>query len=123
MKIIIAGDRNFSDYETLKRVCSEACDKIEKARPYDGITIVSGTCRGADKLGEQFAHERKYGVVLFPADWNKFGRAAGPIRNRNMAEYADMLIAFWHGTKGGTSSMIGLAEKAGIFIKIHRYNV
>lgn len=57
----------------------------------------------------------------FPADWNKHGRAAGPIRNEEMAQYADALIAFWDGKSRGTKSMISLATEYSLKIKIHHY--
>jgi len=103
MKVIIAGSRNFTDYQKLK----ETCDTI--LRDQTNIEIVSGNCRGADLLGEQYAKERGYKITQFPADWNKYGKSAGPKRNQQMANYADALIAFWDGKSKGNKHMIEMA--------------
>jgi hypothetical protein len=115
MKIIIAGSRNFNDYNLLK----SSCDNL--LTQFTNIEIVSGTARGADKLGERYARERGYDIKQFPANWDKFGKSAGYIRNDEMAQYADMLIAFWDGTSKGTKHMIDLANKRGIKVEIVRY--
>ena len=84
MKVIVAGSRDFKDYALLK----EFLDKLVIFR--SGFTeIVSGTASGADKLGERYAQEHNLAIKRFPADWEKYGKAAGHIRNRQMAEYAD----------------------------------
>ncbi len=106
MKLIIAGGRNFHNYEQLCKVC----DNI--LQDQTNIEIVSGAYyKGADKLGEQYAAEKGFRLTKFPADWNRFGKAAGPKRNEQMANYADALIAFWDGKSKGTKHMIGLANK------------
>ena len=113
MKLIIAGSRTFTDY---KKLC-EVCD--EKLQDQNEIEIVSGAYyKGADKLGEQYAKERKYKLTKFPADWKRFGRAAGPKRNQKMANYADALIAFWDGESKGTKHMFDLAKCRGLEVKI-----
>jgi len=108
MKVIIAGSRNFNDYNLLK----SSCDNL--LTQFTNIEIVSGTARGADKLGERYAREKGYDIKEFPANWDKFGKSAGYIRNDEMAKYADMLIAFWDGASKGTKHMIDLANKRGI---------
>ena len=115
MNIIIAGSRNFNDYNLLK----SSCDNL--LTQFTNIEIVSGTARGADKLGERYAREKGYDIKEFPANWDKFGKSAGYIRNDEMAKYADMLIAFWDGTSKGTKHMIDLANKRGIRVEIVRY--
>jgi hypothetical protein len=115
MKIIIAGSRNFNDYNLLKT----SCDKL--LTQFTNIEIVSGTARGADKLGERYAGEKGYDIKQFPANWDKHGKSAGYIRNDEMAQYADMLIAFWDGTSKGTKHMIDLANKRGIKVEIVNY--
>jgi len=106
MKVIIAGSRNFTDYQKLK----ETCDTI--LRDQTNIEIVSGNCRGADLLGEQYAKERGYKIAQFPADWNKYGKSAGPKRNQQMANYTEALIAFWDGKSRGTKHMIEMAKQS-----------
>ena len=112
MKVIIAGSRNFDDYKILK----EFCDKVLANQTH--IEIVSGTAEGADLLGEKYASEKGYTVKRFPADWEKHGKSAGPIRNEEMAKYADGLIAFWNGKSKGTKNMINLAKKYKLKIRI-----
>jgi len=115
MKIIIAGSRNFNDYNLLKTSCDNLLTQ------FTNIEIVSGTARGADKLGERYAREKGYDIKQFPANWDKFGKSAGYIRNDEMAKYSDMLIAFWDGTSKGTKHMIDLANKRGIKVEIVNY--
>lgn len=111
-RIIIAGSRDFTDYRRAK----EKLDEIVPA--YSDAEIICGGCRGADALGERYAKENGIPIVYFPADWDKHGRAAGPIRNREMAEYAGndahgVLVAFWDGHSRGTMNMITTAAKHG----------
>jgi hypothetical protein len=79
------------------------------------IEIISGHARGADSLGEQFAKEFKLNLKIFPANWEKYGRGAGPIRNEEMAKYAaedqGILIAFKFPDSRGTASMIQIAKQ------------
>lgn len=115
MKVIIAGGRDFDNYDLL---CRKA-DKILSRQ--SGIEIVSGTAKGADKLGERYAEERQYPVKRFIPDWNFFGKKAGFIRNEEMAEYADALIAFWNGESKGTRHMIDIATNVGLLIRVIKY--
>lgn len=107
-KVIIAGGRNFTNYTFLKDTLLAHLDLAED------VEIISGGAKGVDAMGEQFAKEHNIPVRIFPANWEKHKRAAGPIRNREMAEYADVLIAFWDGKSPGTKSMIELAKKQAI---------
>jgi hypothetical protein len=116
MKVIIAGTREFNDYYLLKTKCDEILHAISD------IEIVSGKARGADTLGERYAKERGYSVKEFPADWKTYGRSAGMIRNRQMAEYGDMLIAFWNGKSRGTNGMINLAKNGGLKVEVIIHN-
>lgn len=116
MKVIIAGGRDFKDYSLLKRVVNGLRKKLD-----EDIVIISGAAAGADKLGERYASEYNIKVLQFPADWDTHGKAAGPIRNKQMAEAGDALIAFWDGESRGTKSMISLAKKHSLKIKVVRY--
>lgn len=107
-KIIIAGGRDFNDYDLLKKEASRFLNTLDID---SGLEIVSGGAKGVDAMGERFAQENDFAVKLFPADWSKYGRSAGPKRNKQMAEYATHLIAFWNGESKGTKSMITLAKK------------
>lgn len=115
IKVIIAGGRNFDDYDMLKVYCDRLLSKFKD------VQIISGTARGVDILGERYAREREYHIMRFPPDWKSHGRAAGPIRNRKMAEYADALIAFWDGKSKGTKNMIDEAKSKGLKIKVIEY--
>ena len=112
-KVIIAGGRHFDNYELLK----EKCDYLlqDKSKTHR-IIVVSGKSSGADALGERYAAEKGYKVEGHPADWKKHGRAAGPIRNEEMAKVSDALIAFWDGESRGTKSMINLGKKHGLAV-------
>jgi len=100
MKVIIAGSRNFNNYDFLQTKINELKLNITE--------IVCGEARGADLLGKQYGINNNIPIKSFPAEWNKYGKSAGYIRNKEMAEYADYLIAFWDGKSRGTNHMINI---------------
>lgn len=112
IKVIIAGGRNFEDFDKLCQVCDDVLKDQNK------VEIVSGANKGADLLGEKYAAERNHPIKQFPADWKRYGKSAGQKRNAEMAAYADELIAFWDGKSKGTKNMIDLAEQADLKVKI-----
>jgi len=85
------------------------------------IEICCGMARGADTLGEQLAIENQYKIRYFPANWKVYGKHAGPLRNEEMANYANYLIAFWDGFSKGTEHMLKLAHKKGLNTIVFRY--
>ena len=87
------------------------------------VIILSGHASGADALGENFATDHNLQCELYPADWKRHGKAAGPIRNAEMAEVADALIAFWDGQSHGTKSMIELAKRKGLQVAVIRFDM
>lgn len=105
MKVIIAGSRNFNNYELLKNTLIPFIieNNIEE--------IVSGGAKGADKLGILFGNQMHIPVKIFYPDWEKYGKSAGIIRNHQMGDYADYLIAFWDGKSHGTKDMIEYMKK------------
>ena len=111
--IIVAGSRDFTDKDFLSGKLDELISGID-----GDIEIVSGHCRGADMLGEQYAKEHKIAMRVFIANWDEYGRAAGYIRNRHMAEYAaennGILAAFPIGEYRGTMLMVKLAKQYGL---------
>ena len=115
IKVIIAGGRNFDDFNKLCQVCDEFL------QDQNDIEIVSGAYKGADLLGERYAAERNYSLKQFPADWRRYGKSAGLKRNAEMAAYADALIAFWDGKSKGTKHMIDAANKLGLYVIIVFY--
>ena len=107
-RIVIAGSRDYLDYDEAKKyidICLESIDKKHK------IIILSGGAKGADALGERYAIENNIELEKYPAEWSKYGRKAGPIRNRRMAELCDIVICFWDGKSKGTRSLIDYAAK------------
>jgi len=118
-KVIVAGDRDFDDYGLL----CESCDRfLAQKHQTHSIVIVSGAARGADTLGERYAQERGYSIEQYPADWEHAGKAAGFIRNAQMASVADALIAFWDGQSKGTAHMIELARKHELQVRVVPFN-
>lgn len=104
MKVIIAGSREIilSAAETHKIISSSV---IKESLAIS--EVVSGACgRGVDRAGEQWADAMLIPKKLFPADWKKHGKSAGPIRNKQMAEYADAAIVIWNGQSRGSENMI-----------------
>lgn len=116
-KVIIAGCRDFTDYELLR----EKCDYHLQNLRLEDIVIVSGHASGADSLGERYAQERGFQLETYPADWQAHGRAAGPIRNAKMANVVHALIAFWDGKSRGTKNMIETARKYNLKVAVVRY--
>ena len=123
IRIIIAGSRTFQDFHLLETKLKEYME--QKQLSLAEIEIISGTANGADRLGERFAD--KYGIPCsqFPANWDKYGKSAGYIRNNEMAKYAaektGVLFAFWDGTSKGTKHMIDLAKKQGLDVHVVQF--
>ena len=115
MKIVIAGSRDYKNFEEAEVFIRACLGEWEKDAPF---IFLSGGCAGADRIGELFAAKNGYETNVFPADWERFGRAAGPIRNRKMAQSCDVVICFWDGKSRGTKSMISLAKEYGLPVKV-----
>lgn len=122
VKVIAAGSR-FDERESTLRASRrvsmwQALDDFDLAY---GITeIVSGTARGADRLGEQWALARGVPVKRFPADWDGLGKRAGYVRNREMAKYAGALVAQWDYASPGTKNMVDEARRLGLTVVVVR---
>jgi hypothetical protein len=113
MKIIVAGSRSIESLGVVTRAIEESGFKITE--------IVSGHAKGVDRLGEQYALMRGIPTKIFPANWDKHGKAAGPMRNREMADYADAAIVVWDGVSVGTKHMIYEMNKRGKKCYIHMH--
>src|SRR5271154_2016118 len=98
MKTIIAGCRNYNNYDFIEKGIASCSIPITE--------VVCGMANGVDLLGYKWAENNGIPIVKFPADWDKYGKAAGPKRNKQMAEYAEALIAFWDYKSAGTGNMI-----------------
>ena len=116
MRVIIAGSRTITDYRLVEAAV--------KASGFDVTEVVSGKARGVDTLGERWAYENDVDMTGFYADWGKHGPSAGPIRNREMAEYAKAgpgggaLVAVHSANSPGTRSMIEIATKMGLKVYV-----
>ena len=116
-KVIVAGGREFKDYQLLEKTLNDFLqDRKEPTR------ILCGMAHGADELGLLYAHRHNYELEKHPAKWNIHGKRAGFIRNEEMANNADALIAFWDGESHGTKDMIQRAKEHGLGIKVIRYD-
>jgi hypothetical protein len=107
MKLIIAGSRHmqWSSAPLIELAVQESGFEVTE--------VVCGMAKGADTLGRMWAEFNGIPVKKFPADWNKYGKAAGPIRNGEMKDYADGLIVFiWDGSRGSENMRVQM-EKAG----------
>lgn len=115
MKYIVAGGRDFNNYNL---VCA-ICNSLRKVSMYGApkernlSEIVCGDARGADALGARYGEEHDIPVTHFPAKWNEYGKSAGYIRNAEMADYADAAICFWDGKSKGTKHMIDTMRRLG----------
>ena len=117
-KLIVAGGRDFSDYERL----SQEIDKLALVELKDKrVSIVSGMARGADSLALQFARVHNVKVYQFYADWDKYGKSAGHRRNRQMGDFADDLLAFWDGQSKGTKGMIDYMKSLAKPVRVIKY--
>lgn len=103
MKLAIIGSRTFNDYELL-------CDHLEEHLNTTTM-VVSGAARGADSLGEKWAINNDIETLIFPADWDKYGKRAGYIRNEDIIKNCDFCIAFWDGVSKGTMHSVSLCKK------------
>lgn len=98
MKVIVAGSRSITDEAYVHRILNKFIYKISE--------VVSGKCSGPDTFGENWANAYHIPIKPFPADWVKYGKKAGHVRNGEMADYAEFLIAFYDGVSNGTAGMM-----------------
>lgn len=122
-KILIAGPRDFNNqsyvFSALDMVFSRLIKSPKETRntleinTLENVEIVEGSATGIDSLAREYAISKDIKYKEFPADWNKHGKAAGPIRNKQMAEYSDILIAFRYvdNPSRGTENMIRQAKE------------
>lgn len=102
VRLCISGSRDFVNLHLVEQVL--AC------LPPDTV-IIHGGARGVDMVADRAARKLGLAVEVFPAEWNKYGRAAGMIRNREMLKRADKLIAFWNGKSPGTRGAVEIAKE------------
>lgn len=119
-RMIVAGGREFTDKAFFMQKMDEMLAK------YENIEIVSGHACGADSMAESYAKFHGLSLKIMPAEWKKFGSAAGSIRNKQMLDYAvenePVWVAFWDGQSKGTKDMIFKAQKANVDVNIFMYS-
>lgn len=109
MRVLICGDRNWTDYRAIR--------ELVRSLPV-GSTVIEGDARGADRMAGQAAREFGVAVEVYPAQWDTHGRAAGPIRNQQMLDEGKPDAVCWFHDKlsesKGTRDMVQRAQRAGI---------
>ena len=110
MRVIIAGSRTIEDYDIVKAAIAESGFAI--------TTVLCGKAKGVDTLGERFALENNIEISYHPADWDKYGKSAGYVRNESMGKRADALIDVWDGESMGTGHMINVAKRRGLITHV-----
>ena len=128
LRIIVAGSREFNDYDLLRNTLIDYLEVMDDTDVVDNpsqVKFISGTAKGADTLGEQFAYTYEYEVKRFVPDWNTYGKSAGYRRNTEMAKYASeaygVLFAVWDGQSRGPKHMIDLAKRYGLEVHVVNY--
>ena len=112
MRTIIAGSRTITDPAIVRKAIRQSRFQITR--------VISGGCRGVDKLAEGWALENQVPVTVVKPDWDELGKAAGPVRNAEMADIADALIAIRApGISKGTDSMIRIAQGRGLKVFVY----
>lgn len=116
MKIGVVGGRNFDNYEYFK-------DCMSTLNIDSNVVLVSGGAKGADSMAEYYAKEKGIQCIVFKPDYKKYGRAAPMIRNGDIVENSDIIVAFWDGVSGGTKNSIERARKQNKQVIIFRFKV
>ena len=113
-KWIVAGSRTFQNYPFLCKELDKIKEQIDE--------IVCGEARGTDTLGRTYAYDNDILIKSYPADWGRYGKSAGFVRNEEMAAYADKAIIFWDGKSVGSKDMIDKMEKLGKEVRVIYYD-
>lgn len=116
-RIVVAGCRDYNNYMEAKEYIDFCLSNIKKRY---NLVFLSGGCKGSDALGERYAKENSFEIERHLAEWQKFGKAAGPKRNSEMAKICDYVICFWDGRSNGTKSMIEFAKQKNKPIRIKK---
>ena len=117
-RLVVAGSRNFNDYSLL---CTTLNEVVGELKSEYNVTIVSGTANGADKLGEKYAEKHGLKIERHPANWGRYGRGAGPIRNAEMVKESDGVVVFWNGESSGAKNIIDCAKAENHLLKVVKY--
>ena len=115
LKVIVAGGRDFNNYNLLSQKLDNLFSKTAN------VVIISGMAKGVDSLAVKYAEENKIRVSEFPAKWKKHGNASGFRRNVEMARFADACVCFWNGKSPGTKHMIDTAKRMNLKLRVIKY--
>ena len=108
MRLLVAGSRGVEDREAMLK----AIRSVTTGNRPD-LVILGGCPRGVDAMALRWAEKNHYPVDLYPAYWDKFGKAAGPIRNKTMVQEADHVVVVWDGKSRGSANVIKIATELG----------
>ena len=113
VKVLVCGSRDWTDGDLI-------CDYLDALMDEIGsFTVIHGGARGADTIAGQWGRTRNFEVIEFPARWNTFGKRAGAIRNREMADQGpDLVVAFLLNDSSGTQLMLDIATQRGIRTRV-----
>lgn len=114
MKLAVIGGRDFNDTKLLNETLQPLIFVID--------VLISGGAKGADKMAEGWANNHGIDTLIFPAEWNKYGKSAGFRRNEDIIKNADYVIAFWDGKSRGTKHSLSLCDKYNKPYRIIPYN-
>jgi hypothetical protein len=114
MRVIIAGSRWIEDRAALDAAVAKA--------GFDITEVITSNSRGVDRLAEIWAREKGVPFRVFPVEWSRFGGRAGIMRDQQMADHAEALIALWDGYSTGTAQMIEIAKHRGLETYVHIWN-
>lgn len=113
MKVIVAGSRDITDYDVVRKALDEA-----RENGLEITTIIEGGAKGVDSLAARYATEHSIEHIRVPADWKRYGRGAGRKRNEQMAAMGDALIAIWDGKSSGTRHIIECARQRSLLMTV-----
>lgn len=122
-RLLVCGDRNYTDYQMINKVLADfhttgTINDVSYCEPFSKLLIIHGDCKGADSLAKNFAKLNNHEILTFPANWNKYGLNAGPIRNQQMLDVGkpQLVIAFHTNidSSKGTKHMMNIARNMNI---------
>ena len=126
-KLLVCGSRTIRDTTYIKGPTQWAKNQIEaywywNLARYEDLTMIEGAAKGIDTIAKEYAQENGWKIEEYPAEWKKYGRGAGYIRNELMVKAADEVLILWDGESRGTKHDIDLCEKYNKPYKVLIYN-
>ena len=118
-KIMVTGSRHWADKDLVFRALAAVLDSRFSGR--DDVILIHGDCpTGADKMADEIWRSVNYPVLTVPARWDRYGKQAGPLRNKYMVDLEpDVVVAFIRPESRGTRNAVRLAEEAGIGVEAY----